>query len=231
MKVALLGTMNALEAALSENTVQRFVDFSTSEVFGQYAYKVQEGEATSLGAVGEARWTYAVSKLAGEHLAHNYFREFSLPTVSVRPFNIYGPGQLAEGAILRFVIQAIRGEDLIVHNDGSQIRAWCYIDDIVDALLLCLIEDQAVGQVFNIGNPHSVVTIYDLAQRIVKLSRSSSQIIFQEHLYADVELRIPSIDKARKLLHFEPKIDLEEGLMRTIEWYRHEIASGRLLKN
>ncbi len=220
MKIALLGTYHALEAAAAEPDLLRFIDFSTSEVFGQYAYKVQEGEATSLGAVGEARWTYAVSKLASEHLAHNYHKEFGLPTVSVRPFNIYGPGQLAEGAILRFVQRAIAGEPLIIHNDGSQIRAWCYIDDIVDSILLCLSEEKAKGQVFNIGNPRSVSTIYDLAQRIIGFSGSPSQIQFVENLNVDVELRVPNIDKARQLLGFEPKVDLDDGLLRTIEWYR-----------
>jgi nucleoside-diphosphate-sugar epimerase len=227
MKIALLGTYHALEAAASEPDLLRFVDFSTSEVFGQYAYKVQEGEATSLGAVGEARWTYAVSKLASEHLAHNYHKEFGLPTVSVRPFNIYGPGQLAEGAILRFVQRAIAGEPLIVHNDGSQIRAWCYIDDIVDAIMLYLTEEKANGQVFNIGNPRSVLTIYDLARRVIQLSGTSSQIEFVENLNADVELRIPDINKGRKLLGFEPKVDLDEGLLRTIEWYRQKAKESR----
>jgi len=220
MKIALLGTYHALEAAAAEPDMLRFIDFSTSEVFGQYAYRVQEGEATNLGAVGEARWTYAVSKLASEHLAHNYHKEFGLPTVSVRPFNIYGPGQLAEGAVLKFVLRAIQGEPLIVFNDGSQIRAWCYIDDIVDAILLCLTEDGAKGQVFNIGNPRSVLTIYDLARRVIQLSGSPSQIQFVENSNPDVELRIPNIDKARQLLGFEPKVDLDEGLLRTIEWYR-----------
>jgi UDP-glucose 4-epimerase len=96
MRVALLGTMNALEAAVRGGRCQRFVDFSTSEVFGRYAYKVTEGDATSLGAVGEARWTYAVSKLATEHLALSYHKQGNLPTVSVRPFNIYGPARSAK---------------------------------------------------------------------------------------------------------------------------------------
>lgn len=110
------------------------VDFSTSEVFGSYAFKVLEVDATSFGAVGEARWTYAVSKLATEHLAHNYFKQFGIPTVAIRPFNIFGPGQVDEGAIHRLIMQALRGQDITIHNDRSQIRAWCYIDAIVDGI-------------------------------------------------------------------------------------------------
>ncbi|MBM4320277.1 MAG: NAD-dependent epimerase/dehydratase family protein, partial [Deltaproteobacteria bacterium] len=202
--------------------VERFVDFSTSEVFGRYAYKVAEGDATSLGAVGEARWTYAVSKLATEHLALSYCKQHGLPALSIRPFNIYGPRQVGEGAIHHFIVRALRNEDLKIHNDGSQIRAWCYIDDIIDGLLLCLERDEAVGQAFNIGNPRSTLTIYDLARQVLRLSSSASRLQFVPMEQTDVELRIPDIDKARTLLGFEPKVDLEEGLLRTILWYRKE---------
>ncbi len=224
MKVAILGTYNMLEAARQQHRLERFVDFSTSEVFGAYAYNVREADLTSLGAVGEARWTYAVSKLATEHLAHNYHKQFRIPAVSVRPFNIYGPGQIGEGAIHRFIVQALRDEDITIHNDGSQIRAWCYVDDMAAGLLACLERDEAVGQAFNIGNPRSVVTIYNLAMQIVRLSGSRSKISFVPWDQTDVELRIPNIEKARRLLGYEPQVDLEDGLQRTIQWYRTEAA-------
>ncbi len=219
MKVPLLGTYHALEAACKHG-VERLVDFSTSEVFGSYAFRVQEADVTSLGAVGEARWTYAVSKLATEHLAHNYYKEFGLPAVSIRPFNIYGPRQVGAGAVHEFVARALRDEDLVIYNDGSQIRAWCYVDDIVDGVMLAITKDEAVGQAFNIGNPRCVVTVYNLAREIIRLTKSSSKIRFEQMDRADVELRVPSIVKARKLLGYEPKVDLEEGLLRTIDWYR-----------
>jgi nucleoside-diphosphate-sugar epimerase len=224
MRVNILGTYNVLEAALANTGLERFVDFSTSEVFGAYAYNVREGDLTSLGAVGEARWTYAVSKLATEHLAHNYYKQFGLPAVSIRPFNIYGPCQVGEGAVHRFITQALVGEDITIHNDGSQIRAWCYVDDIVNGILACMEYPQAVGHAFNIGNPRSVVTIYNLASEIARLTRSTSRIKFIKWDQADVELRIPNIDKARELLGYEPVVDLEEGLMRTIEWYRRSMG-------
>jgi nucleoside-diphosphate-sugar epimerase len=220
MEVNIIGTINVLQAARECANLKRFVDFSTSEVFGVYAYKVREGDITSLGAVGEARWTYAVSKLATEHLAHNYYRQYGMPTLSIRPFNIYGPGQVGEGAIHRFIVQALRGEDITIHNDGSQIRAWCYVDDIVDGILATLERPEAIGQAFNIGNPRSVVTIHHLAHQVARLSSSRSNIVHIEFNHPDVELRIPDISKARALLGFEPKVDLEEGLLRTIEWYR-----------
>ena len=170
MHVNIIGTFNVLQAAKECADLKRFVDFSTSEVFGSYAYKVREGDITSLGAVGEARWTYAVSKLATEHLAHNYYKQYGLPSVSIRPFNIYGPGQVGEGAIHRFIVQALRREDLSIHNDGSQIRAWCYVDDMVDGILAALERPEAVGHAFNIGNPRSVVTIHNLAIQVARLA-------------------------------------------------------------
>src|SRR5947209_5228736 len=217
MRVNLIGTYNVLEAAqATRGTLERLVDFSTSEVFGQHAYKVEETHVTSQGSVGEARWTYAVSKLAGEYFAHSYYDEFGLPACSVRPFNIYGPGQVGGGAIHHFTVAALAGENLAIHGDGSQIRAWCYVDDVVDALMLVLERDEAVGQVFNVGNPRSVVTIFDLANRIRRIADSRSQIVFEPLGYTDVEMRIPNVDKARTLLGWEPRVDLDEGLARRI---------------
>jgi nucleoside-diphosphate-sugar epimerase len=225
MRVSLLGTSNLLEAALAVGGVRRFIDFSTSEVFGRYAYNVSEFGATTLGAVGEARWTYAVAKLATEHLAFSYHKEHGLPAVSVRPFNIYGPRQVGEGAVHHFILRALRGEPLHIHNDGSQIRAWCYVDDILEGILLALEKPEAVGHAFNIGNPRSTLTIYNLAREIVRLSSSASRIEFVKWDQQDIELRIPNIEKARDLLGFRPRVDLEEGLLRTIYWYRQKIPA------
>jgi UDP-glucose 4-epimerase len=225
MRVNLIGTYNALEAALAtKDTVERFIEFSTSEVFGTYAFKVDEQHVTTQGSVGEARWTYAVSKLAGEHMAHAYHDELGLPTVSVRPFNVYGPGQIGGGAIRAFIETALAGKDLVVHGDGSQIRAWCYVDDMVEALMLALEHPDAVGESFNVGNARSAVTIYDLALRIKRLTGLERDLVFQPLHYTDVELRIPNVDKARDLLGFEAKVELDEGLERTIAWYRERRA-------
>jgi UDP-glucose 4-epimerase len=174
MRVNVIGTYNVLEAALGTlGTLERFVDFSTSEVFGTHAFNVSEGQVSTIGSVGEARWTYAVSKLAGEHMAHAYHDELGLPTVTVRPFNVFGPGQIGGGAIRAFIEAALGGRDLTVRGDGSQIRAWCYVSDMVSGILACLERPEAVGQAFNVGNPRS-----------------------------------------------EPQVELDDGLARTIAWYR-----------
>jgi UDP-glucose 4-epimerase len=220
LRVNLIGTANVLEAAKNLKRVSRLVDFSTSEVFGTKAFNSKEGDRTEIGAAGEARWIYAVSKLAGEHLAHAYFQEFGLPIVSVRPFNVYGPGQVGESAMQKFIQNAVVNNDIEIYGDGTQIRAWCYIDDFVDGLLRCLEKPEAIGESFNIGNARDIVTIYGLAQTICRVLKSDSKIVFSPPLSVDVELRIPSIEKARDILDFHAKINLEEGIQRTAAWYR-----------
>lgn len=220
MRVNLVGTINTLDAARQLPRLERFVDFSTSEVFGSYAFRAEETQITSVGAVGEARWIYAVSKLAGEHLVHAYHREFAMPTVTLRPFNVYGPGQVGEGAIHRFVVLALQDQDIEIHGDGTQIRAWCYVDDMVEGILLAMEHPNAVGHSFNIGNARAVVTIYGLANTIVRVLGSKSKVRFIRKDYADVELRVPNVDKARELIGFEAKVDLEEGIARAAEYYR-----------
>ena len=219
MKVNMTGTQNVLEAAVEEG-VERLIDFSTSEVYGSFVYNADEGDSTIHGRVGVLRWIYAVSKLAAEHMTHCYHVEYGLPAVTVRPFNIYGPFQVGEGAIQKFVLAALKDAPLFINGDGSQIRAWCYIDDFVRGVLLCLEKEDAVGEVFNIGNHGAAVTIRDLAEKIIHLTGSSSELQFREALGADVALRIPSTKKACKMLGFEASVMLEEGLKRSIEWYR-----------
>jgi UDP-glucose 4-epimerase len=218
MRVNMIGTANVLEAARINGVKDRIIDFSTSEVFGSMAFKVSEEMNTMAGSAGEARWTYAVSKLAGEHLCMAYFKEFGLPTVSVRPFNVYGPGQTGEGALQIFIKRALKNEDIFIYGDGNQIRAWCYVDDFVDGILRCIENPAAIGQSFNLGNPRAVVTTYGLAQIVCRVLNATSKILFKPPLSADIELRIPSVEKATELLGFRAKMDLEEGIRNTAIW-------------
>src|SRR5262249_42122475 len=135
-----------------------------------------------------------------------------------------GPGQVGEGAVHAFVVRALKGEPLRIHNEGDQIRSWCYIDDIVEGILLALEREEAIGEAFNIGNPRSTVTIYQLARLVVQLADSNSEIQFTQWNSADVELRIPDVKKAERLLGFRPAVDLEEGLTRTLAWYRQRLV-------
>jgi len=224
MRVNMIGTANVLEAASHLSRCDRVVCFSTSEVFGRQAFHSTESDNTVMGQVGEARWSYAVSKLAGEHLAISYYEERWLPTTVVRPFNVYGPGQVGEGALRTFVMRALQGKPLEIHGDGTQIRAWCYVSDMIDGVLLAMVHPRAIGESFNIGNQKAITTIYGLANTVVRVLDASSPIVFTRKDYVDVELRIPSVNKALDLLGFEAKVDLEEGIRRTAEFYRSQIA-------
>jgi UDP-glucose 4-epimerase len=224
MKVNLIGTYHALEASVS-NKIRRFVDFSTSEIYGPFVYRGKETDQTTLGPVGERRWIYAVSKLAGEHFAHAYGEEENLEVVTLRPFNVYGPRQVGEGAVQQMLSLALKGEDITVYNDGTQIRSWCYVSDFVDALETCLFAKSARNQVFNIGNPQATITVLGLAENILRLTGSSSKIVFKPHPGPEVEMRIPDVGKASDLLGYRPKVRLDEGLERTLKWYRETLLS------
>lgn len=218
MRTNIMGTANVLESAKLLPVRDRVMIFSTSEIFGSYAYRVAEDSPSVTASAGEARWSYSVSKLAGEHLAAAYFREFKLPIVSVRPFNVYGPGQTGEGAMQIFIKRALKNENIEIYGDGSRLRAWCFVDDFVDGILSCLSEKIAIGESYNLGNHRAVITVYGLAQTICRVLNSSSKIIFKQDLSADIDLRIPSIAKAAQDLGFAPKVDLEDGILRTAEW-------------
>jgi UDP-glucose 4-epimerase len=225
MRVNMLGTANALEAAIKVGVTDRFINISTSEVFGKFAYKLKESDVTSFGKAGEARWTYAVSKLAGEHLSLAYYSEYGLPVVNIRPFNIYGPGQTGEGALIKFIQQAINNETIIIDGDGSQIRAWCYVDDLVDGLLLAITKPKAVGESINLGNMRATMTILGLANTVCRVLKSNSKIIHSEPLSQDIEIRVPSLEKANLILGFQPIVDLEEGIQNTVDWLKSSNTS------
>jgi UDP-glucose 4-epimerase len=215
LEVNVLGSANLLRAANTLGAVERLVCFSTSEVFGQHSFQSDEDSSAVIGKVGVARWAYAVSKLSSEHLTMAYHKQCGLPATVLRPFNIYGPGQVGEGALSMFIQQALDNETIQIHGDGTQIRAWCYIEDMVRAVLLVFENPNAVGETFNIGNKRAVTTIFGLANTVVRVLGSSSRIEFILKDYADVELRVPNVDKARQVLDFEAEVDLEQGILAT----------------
>lgn len=221
MRVNMVGSANVLEAASRLEHCERVVCFSTSEVFGTNAFRSTELDKTSIGEVGEARWTYAVSKLAEEHLAIAYYQERQLPVAVVRPFNVYGPGQVGEGALRTFIMRATKNETIMINGDGTQIRAWCYVDDMVRGTMMCMEHPKAIGESFNIGNQRAVTTIYGLANTVIRVLESDSDIQFVYKDYADVELRIPNVSKAKELIGFEAEVDLDEGIERTAESYQN----------
>jgi nucleoside-diphosphate-sugar epimerase len=224
MEVNMLGTNQVVRAALATG-VERFVEFSTSEVYGPFIHKGKEDDLTTIGPVGENRWVYAASKLASEHLSFAHYKEDGLPLVIVRPFNVYGPRQVGDGAIRGIILQALQHALITLYNDGTQIRAWCYVDDFVDGILRCAEAPQAIGHVFNVGNPQGTVTNFELANMIIRLTNSKSTIVFKPHPGPEVDLRVPSIEKAQTMLGYTPTTSLEAGISKTIPWYQEHMAA------
>jgi len=223
MEVNLLGTNHVVRAALAEG-VERFVEFSTSEVYGPFIHKGKEDDLTTIGPVGENRWVYAASKLASEHLSYAHYKEDGLPLAIIRPFNVYGPRQVGDGAIRGMILQAIQHAPITLYNDGTQIRAWCFVDDFIDGVLRCAERPEAIGHAFNLGNPQGTITNFELAQMIIRLTSSKSTIVYKPHPGPEVDLRVPSIEKAMTLLGYRPSVALEAGISRTIPWYAEHMA-------
>lgn len=217
------GTSNILRALAGNPASERFIMFSTSEIFGSNAFKIAESGDSVLSSVQDVRWCYCISKLAAEHLAFSYFRQKGLPVVVVRPFNIFGPKRVGDHVVLRFILRALQHEEIEIYSDGTQIRAWCYIDDFCDALLTAMEAPEAVGQAFNIGNPSNTITVYALAKKIISLCNSRSRIVFKAPNFTDIDVRVPNATKAREILGFSPKVELDDGLTATIRWVEERI--------
>jgi UDP-glucose 4-epimerase len=228
MQVNMVGTHHVVEA-VRRRPIERLVYLSSSEVYGPELFDARETAATVLGSVASPRWTYAVSKLAGEHLCLAAMRQHGVPVTTVRPFNVYGPLQIGESAMVNFVRRALAGEPLVVTRPGNQIRSWCYVDDFVAGLVAILDAPGTLGEAINLGQPSESVTIRTLAMEVVRLTGSSSPIELVDHrggAEGEVHVRVPNVDKASRLVGFAPAIGLEEGIRRTAAWWRERIAAG-----
>ncbi len=216
------GTKRLLDLA-AENRA-RLVFASTSEVYGDPLEHPQtETYWGNVNPIGP-RACYDESKRLAETLCTTFFRLYGTPVKIVRPFNVYGPRQSGESAIQKFVTQAVGNEPLTISGDGTQIRAWCYIDDFVDAMLRLLERSFPKMEVFNIGNPQGTITVLELAEKVIALAQSSSSIQFRERTGPDVEVRVPSIVKAERLLGFTPTVGLEAGILATIDDFRKRLG-------
>lgn len=216
----LLGTLNLIDV-LRGRELELFVDFSTSEVFGPHAERVSESSPTVQGNLEDRRWCYAVSKLAGEMLGRCHFWEDGLPACVVRPFNVYGPGQVGEGVVSNFASAVAQGQPLRVTGDGSQRRALCHIDDFLDGLIAILERaDVARGRTFHLGDDRHVVSVLELARRMAAWATPPVPIEHVAHPGQDVVVRIPDCAAARALLGYAPRRELEAGLRETLEWFK-----------
>lgn len=219
-----IGTYNALEIARKSDAV--FLYTSSSEIYGHAeVIPTPEDYWGKVNPVG-VRSCYDESKRFSEALIMSYYREYGLDVRIQRPFNVYGPRLREDGSygrvVSRFIYQALKGEDLTVFGDGNQTRAFLYVSDWVEATKKMLFTKGIKGEVFNIGSDKEV-KIIDLAKMIISLTNSRSKIKFLPPRPDDPPRRAADISKAKKLLNWEPKTSLEEGLKRTIEWFKVRI--------
>jgi len=220
------GTRVALESASKYGL--KFILASTSDVYGKNANPpFKEGDNLVLGPPFVRRWAYAVSKAFDEQLAMAYLDERKLPIVILRFFGSYGPHNHRSwwgGPQAVFIEQALQNKPLSVHGDGRQTRSFCYISDTVRGIKSAIETDKAIGEIINIGSANEI-SIEKLAGKIINLTNSKSEIEFIAYeqfggRYEDVRNRVPNLAKAKQLLGFEPKIALDEGLIRTIKWHK-----------
>lgn len=224
LEVNLLGTLNVVKAAVAAG-VSRVVYLSSSEVYGSRAVRVTENTPASVGPVSDPRWVYAISKLAAEQSVMHLCQAAGVAYTIVRPFNIYGPGQVGEGAISNFCAAAAAGKPLVVYGDGTAVRAWCYISDFIDALVAVATAESGRHRMFNIGNPRSVETSVGLAQRVCRIA-GGGQITWKDVQRAEIDVRLPCIDEARSLVGYQPRVELDEGIGKTLEWFRTNSNGG-----
>ena len=220
LKVGALGTHKAL--GLAKEKKARFVLASTSEVYGDPLEHPQKetywGNVNPIGPRG----VYDEAKRFAEAMTTAYHRYHGVDTKIVRIFNTYGPRmRLHDGrAIPAFMSQALRGEDITIFGSGKQTRSFCYVSDLVDGIIRLLESNQ--HDPINIGNPREM-TIEEIARDILRLTGSSSKLVYKPLPEDDPKVRQPDITKARTLLGWEPKVLLEEGLIKTLEYFRTKI--------
>jgi len=221
VKTNVMGTINML--GLAKRVRARLLHASTSEVYGDPQVHPQpESYWGNVNPIGP-RSCYDEGKRVAETLCFDYHRQNDVDIRVVRIFNTYGPRMLAnDGRVVsNFVVSALRGEDIAVYGDGSQTRSFCYVDDLVSGLVAMMAQDSEVGPV-NLGNPEEF-TILQLAQLVLELTGSSSQIVYKALPQDDPTRRRPDISKAQALLDWAPSIPAREGLVRTIAYFEESL--------
>ena len=217
-KTSVYGAMNML--GLAKRTGAKVLQASTSEVYGDPEIHPQTenywGKVNPIGI----RACYDEGKRVAETLFFDYKRMYDLNIKVARIFNTYGPRMNAnDGRVVsNFIVQALRGEDITMYGDGTQSRSFCYVDDLVTGLIFLMESDRFVTGPINLGNPHEF-TMLELAEKIIKLTNSKSKIIFEPLPQDDPRQRQPSISKAKNILGWQPLVELDEGLSKTVEYF------------
>ena len=225
MKTSVIGAFNML--GLAKRTGAKILQASTSECYGDPAVHPQpEGYWGNVNPIG-IRSCYDEGKRAAETLFMDYHRKHGVDTKIMRIFNTYGP-KMAEGdgrVVSNFIVQALRGEDITIYGEGDQTRSFCYFEDLLDGMMLLMHSDY--HEPVNIGNPGEF-TIKELAEKVIKLTKSDSNIVFMDLPKDDPKQRKPDITLAKALLDWEPKIKLDKGLVKTIDYFRKVVYNNTM---
>jgi len=221
IKTSILGTMNML--GLAKRVKAKILQASTSEVYGDPLVHPQpESYRGNVNPIGP-RACYDEGKRAAETLCFDYHRQHKVDIRVVRIFNTYGPNmQFNDGRVVsNFIVQALKNEDITVYGDGKQTRSFCYVSDLVRGMIDFMNQEQHLGPI-NLGNDGEF-TILELAKKVIQLTHSKSKITFKPLPEDDPLQRKPDLSLARKLINYEPKIKLEEGLIKTIEYFKKRL--------
>jgi len=224
-KVNVHGSINML--GLAKRIKAKILQASTSEVYGDPTVHPQpETYHGNVNCIGP-RSCYDEGKRCAETLFFDYFRQHKLKIKVARIFNTYGPRMhLNDGRVVsNFIVQALRGTPLTIFGDGNQTRSFCYVDDLIEGLIRLMNSDDHVTGPINLGKPGEF-TILELAEKVIELSNSKSDIIFKKLPADDPKQRRPDITQARKILKWEPEVELEEGLKRTIAYFDEILTTG-----
>ncbi len=230
------GTENVLKTACENKA--KFIFASSSDVYGKNSnVPLKEEDDLVLGSTKIKRWSYASSKIFDEQLIFAFAAEYDFPVVILRPFNSYGRRNdltWRGGPQSLFIDAVLKNRPVEIHGDGSQTRSFTYISDTIDGIVKAIENEKTVGKVLNIGNDKTETSIKNLALLIKRLSKTKQKLkvnyiphneLFGQ--YEEIMRRVPDITKARKILGFEPKISLEEGLSMTIEWQKKNVLVAK----
>jgi len=219
IKTCVMGAINMLE--LARNVKAKIIQASTSEIYGDPLVHPQKEEYWGNVNTMGARSCYDEGKRAAETLFFDYHKQYGVEIKIIRIFNTYGPRMsIDDGRVVsNFIVQALRGEDLTVYGKGDQTRSFCFVDDLVEGITNFMnLKSDEIGPI-NLGNPEEF-TILELAEKVLKLTNSKSKIIYSTLPQNDPMQRKPVIERAKNLINFSPKIDLEQGLEKTIKYFK-----------
>ena len=216
----IISTVNIFEYGLTINTIKKIVYASSSSVYGNPAYTpVDENHPKNPIS------PYAVSKLCGEIYANYYHQQYNLPITMLRFYTVYGPRGRPDMAIRKFFNLMFKEREISIYGNGEQLRDFTYISDIIKGLILACERDVSIGEVFNLGcsNP---ISVNELVRKMYKITKKEQKMKFIDKQQGDVDVTHSDINKARKILNFSPKVDIDEGLMNQYQWHIKNLSKG-----